>query len=182
MPQIWLTSDLHLGHDREFLWSPRGCKSLNEMEEKLMTNWNSCVREDDIVYILGDIAFGQEIDASLALLKQFNGKKYLAIGNHDTDNKILKYREFNLFEDIQFAYRLKYKKISLMLTHYPTIVANNGDPKPVWNIHGHTHSDSLFNEFTNCYNVAPEAHDCAPVALDTAIQDIRAHKRDCAKC
>jgi calcineurin-like phosphoesterase family protein len=135
------------------------------MENAIITNWNDCVAPDDIVYVLGDIVFGDDIDTTLKKIAQLNGIKYLAIGNHDTDSKIEKYKEFNIFEDIQFAYRVKVGKNIMYLTHYPTIVANPGDEKRVYNVHGHTHSVFPIGEYANCYNVSPEAHACAPVLL-----------------
>ena len=165
MPQTWVTSDLHFGHDRLFIWGPRGCESLEEMENTMIANWNNYVAPDDMVYVLGDIVFGDDIDATLKKVAQLNGKKYLAIGNHDTDSKIVKYKEFKIFEDIQFAYRVKMGKSIMYLTHYPTIVANPGDKTRVYNVHGHTHSALPIGEYANCYNVSPEAHACAPVLL-----------------
>ena len=40
----FLTSDLHINHDREFLWGPRGFKSVQEMNAKEVENWNKLVK------------------------------------------------------------------------------------------------------------------------------------------
>ena len=47
--KIFLTSDTHFGHDREFLWGPRGFRSSIEHDEAVIANWNSVVGEDDDV-------------------------------------------------------------------------------------------------------------------------------------
>ena len=47
MSKIWLTSDLHFGHDREFIWGPRGFKNVNEMNEAIIKNWNAVVAPED---------------------------------------------------------------------------------------------------------------------------------------
>ena len=31
MADIWFTSDLHFGHDREFVWKVRGYKDVKDM-------------------------------------------------------------------------------------------------------------------------------------------------------
>ena len=50
---IFLTSDLHFNHDREFVWKVRGFTSVQEMNETIVKNWNSVVNPDDDVYVLG---------------------------------------------------------------------------------------------------------------------------------
>ena len=52
---IWFTSDLHLCHDREFVYKSRGFQSVEDMNETLINNINDCVKEEDILYILGDL-------------------------------------------------------------------------------------------------------------------------------
>ena len=49
---IYVTSDLHFGHDREFIFGPRGFKTIQEHDEAIIQNWNSVVTKSDLVYIL----------------------------------------------------------------------------------------------------------------------------------
>ena len=35
MSKIWFTSDLHFCHDRDFIYGPRGFKSVQEMNEAI---------------------------------------------------------------------------------------------------------------------------------------------------
>ena len=48
--QIYVTSDLHFGHDREFIWKARGYNSVDEMNEDYVHKWNITVDNDDDVY------------------------------------------------------------------------------------------------------------------------------------
>ena len=83
----------------------------------------------------------------------------------------------NIFEDIAFVYRFIYKKKELYLSHYPTIVANFDDPKPVYNFFGHTHQHSnRFKYYNNMYHVGVDSHNCYPVLLDDALEEIREWK------
>jgi calcineurin-like phosphoesterase family protein len=177
---IFLSSDLHFFHDRDFIYKSRNFSSVDEMNKKIVENWNSLVQENDTVYILGDCVLGgKDFDSNLGLdlLRSLNGQKYLAIGNHDTDNKIKLYKENNIFQDIQFGYRLRYKKISYLLTHYPTICGNGESASRVWNLHGHTHSKDIISGIACCYNVALDAHNCFPVPIETINQDIKNFRR-----
>ena len=37
---IFLTSDMHFGHNREFIWKARGYSSIEEMNDTIINNWN----------------------------------------------------------------------------------------------------------------------------------------------
>ena len=58
MANIWFTSDLHLGHDRDFVWGARGFNTLEEMEQAIVERINSKVQPEDYVYLLGDSMLG----------------------------------------------------------------------------------------------------------------------------
>ena len=113
MSNIWLTSDLHLGHDRDFVWGARGFDTLEEMEQAIVERFNSKVQPEDDVYLLGDSMLG-DLEHGFELLKLLNGKKHFIIGNHDTKNRITKYAELTEFP-IVYADVIKYKKKSPLL-------------------------------------------------------------------
>ena len=58
MGNIFLTSDLHFGHNKEFIYKVRGFNSIEEMNEAIIERWNSVVNNDDDVYVLGDLMLG----------------------------------------------------------------------------------------------------------------------------
>ena len=72
MGRIFVTSDTHFGHDRKFLYSPRGFKSIQEHDEAIIQNWNSVVEPDDTVYHLGDVMLGDN-EHGMECLKRLNG-------------------------------------------------------------------------------------------------------------
>lgn len=55
--QKFYTSDTHFCHDRILQMQPRPFTSIVEHDEHIIERWNSVVREQDIVYHLGDFAF-----------------------------------------------------------------------------------------------------------------------------
>lgn len=82
---IYLTSDLHLNHTRCLELLPnRPFKTLDEMNEKLINNYNRTIKYDDVVIILGDLLMGGNKQESIPkLLPQLHGHKILIRGNHE---------------------------------------------------------------------------------------------------
>lgn len=183
----FFTSDLHFCHDKEFVWKDRGFKSVDEMNEAIILNWNRVVDEDDVVYVLGDIALGGNEGTSKAkgLLECLNGEIRIIIGNHDTDKRIEEYKKAGNVSSAKFADRIKLKGRSFFLSHYPAETSNlEADPKAcVINLHGHTHHKEKFlYEKPYMYNVGLDAHGMAPVSIDEIIDDFNKKVDDCVKC
>lgn len=176
---IWLTSDLHLGHDRQFLWGPRGFQSSLEHDEAVARNWNAVVEPEDDVYVLGDIMLGDNTHGA-EYFSKLNGRIHLIRGNHDTDarwNQV--YPELpNVVEMCGWATVIRYRKLHFYLSHWPTDTDNYDDNKGIWvkifSISGHTHKKEKFhNNDPMKYNVALDAHNNYPVLLDDIITDIK---------
>jgi calcineurin-like phosphoesterase family protein len=179
---IYFTSDLHLGHDQEFIWGARGFNSVAEMNEKIITRWNSRITKDDDVYVLGDLVMGGV--ENVELLKQLNGKIHIIYGNHDGPKKREAYAELENVIECGWANMIKYKKYSFYLSHYPTITDNEDigeivSPKEcVINLFGHTHQFDDFYDTNDGYNfrmyhVGVDSHDCFPVPIDEVIEEIK---------
>ena len=95
--QVFFTSDTHFGSEKAMNFSLRPFKTVEEMNWKLIENWNKVVHPNDIVYHLGD--FGD-----LWPIQYLNGKIILIEGNVDK-NEIEKNSEYksklkNYFEKI----------------------------------------------------------------------------------
>ena len=179
---IYCCSDLHLGHDKSFIYEPRGAKSVKESAVIICERFRKTLTSEDDLYILGDILVGPDSDEYLPWLAKIPGKLHLLWGNHDTDRrKELLSNLSNVVETLGHGAILKYNKWHFLLSHYPTLTANYDDyNKPlkarVWNLYGHTHSNNCF-EFMNkgwqSYNVAVDAHNCYPINIDSIIKDIK---------
>lgn len=179
---IYFTSDLHLGHDQEFIWGARGFNSVTEMNEKIITRWNSRITKDDDVYVLGDLVMGGV--ENVELLKQLNGKIHIIYGNHDGPKKREAYAELENVVECGWANMIKYKKYNFYLSHYPTITDNEDigeivSPKEcVINLFGHTHQFDDFYDTNDGYNfrmyhVGVDSHDCFPIPIDEVIEEIK---------
>lgn len=181
-PKIFITSDWHFNHDKEFVWKERGFSSVEEMNEEIIRRHNSIVYPQDTVYILGDNCLGGGSEETLAankeLIERLNGKLIFINGNHCTDKRIEMYRSCkNCIDAGKDAMRFKYKKYHFFLCHFPMLTANydEGPKEVLLNLHGHTHQKTNFTEGSwSNYHVGMDSHDCYPVLLDNIIEEIKA--------
>ena len=177
---IFITSDLHFGHDREFIWGARGYADVNEMNIKQLEKFNSVVTDEDEVWILGDSLLG-DAEEGLKYLKQLKGKIHICLGNHDTANREKMFKDLGW--DVQLCARLKYKKLNFYLSHYPTIT-HNLEEKEIWqvviNLFGHTHqTTNFYHDDPWMYHVGVDSHDGYPISLDQIILDVKAEMQKC---
>lgn len=179
---IYFISDCHFGHDREFAFGPRGFSNIDEMHKALIENWNKTVTDEDDIYVVGDFFLGTDWEFIKNTLNTLKGRIHLIIGNHDTPAKITEYTAWDNIVEIADALRVKYKKRTFFLCHYPTFTAGlEQDPhRAVINIFGHTHSkEKFFEDRPYMYNVAADAHNCTPVSIEQVIEDFNAKVDEC---
>lgn len=176
---IYLMSDPHFGHNRDFVYESRGFTSIEEHDKAIIENCNSIVAPEDDLYLLGDLMLNDN-EHGLECLQQLNGIKHFIHGNHDTQTRCRLYSEIGIIDE-GYATMLKYKKYFFYLSHYPT-VTSNGEIESLHqitcNLFGHTHSKQKFynnngNDIPYMYNVALDAHLCFPVSIDKAIEDMK---------
>ena len=179
---IFLTSDTHFGHDKIFLYEPRGFTNIQEHDAQIIKNWNEVISYCDDVYHLGDVMLGDN-EHGLKCLKQLNGKIHIIYGNHCTDARRTLYEScYNVVEVVD-AKRLKYNGYHFYLSHYPTLTGNlerESLKRMTLNLYGHTHQKTNFYEDRPyMYHVGVDSHNCYPVALDTIIEDMKNKVKEC---
>lgn len=86
--KVFFTSDTHFNHEKMLRgvgWEG-GCqrpfRSVEDMNDALVSNWNNWVGVDDTVYHLGDFCMGKR-DAIPEILPRLQGRIVLVAGNHD---------------------------------------------------------------------------------------------------
>lgn len=175
---IYITSDFHFGHDKSFIWESRGFSSVEEMNETLISNFNSIVKPEDHIYILGDLMLG-DLKEGLALIEKLNGKLHIVRGNHCTNVRWAAYVNLPNVIEMQNALYLSYKKYNFYLSHYPTVTSNYDYNKPLrkrlLNLCGHTHTTDKWADadLGFIYHCEVDAHNCYPVLLDNIIEDFK---------
>ena len=182
MSQIWLTSDYHFNHNREFIWKARGFDSVEQMNEWIVFHHNKMVQPDDDVYVLGDLMLGDSVKG-IECVKRLNGKLHIVRGNHDTDRRWELYTELHNAVEMQNAIYLKYKKHHFYMSHYPTLTGNlekESLTQMTLNLYGHTHQkDNFYMDMPYMYHVGVDSHDCKPVLLDDIIKEMRQKVEEC---
>jgi len=134
--QVWFTSDTHFGHANIVKYSGRPFADVHEMNEKLVLNWNACVKSGDVVYHLGDFALC-DVEIATKIVKRLAGQKYLVLGNHD--KALRKDKSFlghwiwaKDMADITVGSQ------RIVLLHYAMRVWNQSH-RGAWQLHGHSH-------------------------------------------
>jgi len=133
---VYFTSDTHFNHPNVIKFCNRPFKSIDQMNEALINNWNRKVGKNDIIFHLGDFCLGP-VSIWNNILDRLNGKIYLIIGNHDIKN----YRSSldNRFEYVGMQMRIEVNNQKIYLNHYPFLCFDGGY-KDVWQLFGHVHT------------------------------------------
>ena len=151
-------SDLHFCHSNlNQHMDMRGFASGEEMNDYMVTQWNSRVRKKDEVVILGDFCLSRNPKEVNEILDKLQGRKYLIIGNHD---HYLKDKDFDrsAFDWIEDYKELNDNKRKIILSHYPIMCYNgqyrkgeDGIPK-TYMLYGHVHNtfdEVIINGYVN---------------------------------
>lgn len=162
MSNTFLISDTHFGHRNIVNFESRireGEKlrplwdTVEEMNEDLISRWNSVVRPSDLVYHLGD--FYSSSKKNIHIAGRLNGRKKLVMGNHE-HGKAKDYLIY--FEDV-----MGYKELDRhILTHIP--VHESQKYRFRANIHGHLHEHNIDDPWY--INVSCEQIDYTPIAWE----------------
>ena len=163
MVETYFTSDHHFGNKNilEYEKKTRPFESIEEMNEQLVTNWNETVKQNDIVFYLGDFAFGA---TNIAIADKLHGDKRLIMGNHDNCSLDLYLRHF------QKVFGVFYWK-KCILTHIPIHPAHFG--RYCLNVHGHLHSKEVQCGDERYFNVSVERHNLRPVHSSVLLERIK---------
>lgn len=185
---VWVSSDLHFNHRNIAKFCPhRQTKSykdepnddsIQEMNELIISNWNSLVDQNDEVWILGDCAMGI-IANSIKYIPRLNGKKHLIKGNHDrTLVKYIRDGETDcavkdLFVSIHDMWEINHvfngKKVKIFLCHYPM---RHWNSQCEFALNGHTHlppDKCEYSEFKQM-DIGTDGNNLFPRKLDDVLK------------
>lgn len=178
MSEIYFTSDLHFNHDKDFIYGPRGYKNAIEASEDILKNINELVKEDDTLYILGDIML-KDNEEGIKCFNRINCNNiHIILGNHDTEARMELYKTNPKVKEMVYATMLKHEKWTFFLSHFPSLTGNYNASKKgeiIFNICGHVHTKDKFLHMKQglcCYHVELDCHDNKPVNIKDIEKDI----------
>lgn len=142
-------SDLHFDHSNVIKFDNRPFNSVDEMNERLIENWNSVVTNGDTVYILGDMCWSTKGERWREIVSRLRGQKVLVLGNHDKalDNKTKK-----LFADIKDRKEVVDDGRRVILSHYPIMFYKCAYDPMTYMLCGHVHITRENNFLTQWRN------------------------------
>lgn len=170
---IYFTADTHFSHKNVLKYEDRPFTTIEEMDSKLIENWNRRVQDSDDIYILGDLLFGNGSDAETTI-KRLNGRKHLIRGNHDS---FLKGSfDKSLFVWIKDYYVLRHEKQKFVMFHYPIAVWDCKHHGAI-HLYGHVHSNKdnhhpLLVDLEGAYNVGVDVNNYEPISIDEVLKKI----------
>ena len=130
----YIIHDPHFHHTAIIKYCKRPFQNKYEMNDCIITNWNSKVKVNDEVYIGGDFALKCSKEEVRRLLKLLHGKKYFILGDHD--KQIWQCRD--LLETITPLMRIQLCGIPTTITHWCMRVWPKSHYN-AWHLFGHSH-------------------------------------------
>ena len=174
---IFFTSDNHWSHKNILEFCKRPFEDVEEMNRKMIENWNNKVPKDGIVYHLGDFCWGG-YQLWKSIREQLNGEIILIKGNHCLKN--LTPTAHELFKHVTFQMRIEIEGRRIWLNHFP-FLCYSGTYRDFngleWSLNGHVHLSDVkerntgrdcercFNYmFPTQYDVGVDFNDFTPIS------------------
>jgi calcineurin-like phosphoesterase family protein len=169
---IYFTADTYFCHVSIINLCQRPFANIDQMNERLIENWNSRVKANDEIYILGDFLYrGSGVEAN-NILERLKGRKYLIKGNHD---KFIDEKSFdkNHFIWIKDYHLLKWQKRKISLFHYPIFEWDGYFTNGI-HLYGHIHNSNNDIEQQNrlkllgknAVNVGVDVNNFFPISIE----------------
>jgi calcineurin-like phosphoesterase family protein len=160
--KVWLTADLHFGHEFILEVTDRPWKNIDRHDNALIRNANKLVKPKDLYIIVGDLTMkgSDRMKYIMRIVSRLPGNKILVFGNHDKLRPV-KY--------VNIGFILAATSLVLpggvLVVHDPAAATVWPKNKPV--ICGHIHE--LFKVIDNVVNVGIDVWDYKPTLLQHAL-------------
>lgn len=169
---IFYTSDLHLGHENILPSRPQ-FNSIEMHDEFLIERWNSVVKNNDEIFILGDLSYRAKYHVS-HYLNRMRGKKKLIVGNHDS-YWMKNVEDLSVyFESVDYFKTIKWEHKLLTMMHFPMLEWTESRRIDDYSylIHGHTHREKnatyeyIKDNLPHALNASVDVNNFRPVVFE----------------
>jgi calcineurin-like phosphoesterase family protein len=173
----FFTSDLHLNHFNPktgngiIKYCNRPFSSIEEMNSILIDNWNSKIKINDTVYVLGDFIFGRQ-EYILETLNKLNGKIILIAGDHDKSLTSIKPIPIEV-RDYLF-YKNKNKNVRIALFHW---CIRSWQQSHYNSYHCYGHSHGKLSPIGKSWDIGVDNNNFYPLSVDE-VMDIMINRPD----
>lgn len=150
--KLFVTSDTHFSHNKEFLYKPRGYDNVQDMNDNMIDVINNTVGPDGILLHLGDFCLNTNTEQYNNIVRRIKVKAiWMLWGNHN--NPIQKFHGINsqqlvgyngdtMIKYLQHYYTFGCNNKQFVCFHYP-IVAWDGQNTGSMHLCGHSHGNYL---------------------------------------
>jgi calcineurin-like phosphoesterase family protein len=174
---IYFISDTHFNHKGSLLWNNGAVRpqftSVDEMNELMIRNWNNTVKDNDIIYFLGDFAFKCNKNKAEAIFWVLKGEKHLIKGNHDykiADKFVNCWASISDIKQVDYIEPTKGIKTEIICCHYPMLSWRHKEQGSI-HLHGHVHGGiQELNKGTRRMDVSVECINYTPISIDEVVK------------
>jgi calcineurin-like phosphoesterase family protein len=131
---IYFWSDTHFNHRGIIDYCKRPYASVEEMNAGIIARWNSVIRSNDEIFLLGDFGFGNR-GVLVDIFGKLQGRKHLILGNHDKKNQHVAKLGWESVRDMVVV---RHEGHRAVCCHYP-IESWEGAHRGYLMLHGHSH-------------------------------------------
>lgn len=169
----YFTSDTHFGHNNIIKYCSRPFVDVDEMDRVLVDNINKVVRPRDVLYHLGDFAFG---DPEVYLNKIKCENIHLIPGNHDKGIK----HNWRIIKDLHNKGRLKLEdpivdikiaRVKITMCHYP-MSSWNCSKHRVLHLFGHAHGKPVYGQRPSSKDVGVDTNGYKPYSFEDIYREM----------
>lgn len=170
---IFFTADTHFGHENIIKYCNRPFKSLEQMNDTIIKNWNSIVRDKDTVIVAGDFCFKNTSNKGEGTRNGFgfyvdklNGHKVFLQGNHDKHNGLK-----TGFKSVSITLH----KQDIFITHRPSDLILGYDIHLVGHVHEKWKHKYINNGERQCLiiNVGVDVWNFMPIKIENILHYIK---------
>jgi calcineurin-like phosphoesterase family protein len=182
--RFWFTADPHFDHDRIIYLSKRPFNDVRHMNESILDAYNTLVKPEDTLYILGDFCWGN-MDRIVFWREQIKCKNIIFfIGNHDKpiidayDRRLPVLKK--LFRETHWLRTKTINGQPIAMSHYPQLEWDrffHGS----WNLFGHVHGNLSPLPGHLALDVGVDVHQYKPVSFEQVQETMELRKKFNAK-